>query len=142
MDKPLFASPQDCEAAFYEALETADLEAMMSVWAEDEEIICIHPTGGRLAGHEQVRAGWRQIFTGGRRMQVQLSNQVYMQGMMLSIHSVYESVSAPGEARRRNPVVATNVYLRTGSGWRMVAHHASIAPEAPQKPAETPKVLH
>ena len=40
---------QDAENAFYEALEHGDLEGMMAVWAEDEEIICVHPTGPRLS---------------------------------------------------------------------------------------------
>jgi hypothetical protein len=37
--KPIFTSPQEVETAFYEALERGDLEAMMTVWAEDEDII-------------------------------------------------------------------------------------------------------
>ena len=48
-----FPTSQDAENAFYDALERADLDAMMAVWAEDEEIVCVHPTGPRLAGHEQ-----------------------------------------------------------------------------------------
>ena len=32
----IFPTPQDAEAAFYEALERADLELMMAVWSEDE----------------------------------------------------------------------------------------------------------
>ncbi|MCX7168975.1 MAG: nuclear transport factor 2 family protein, partial [Proteobacteria bacterium] len=39
--KTIFPTPQDAEAAFYDALERADLEALMAVWAEDEEIVCI-----------------------------------------------------------------------------------------------------
>jgi len=44
-------------------------------------------------------------------------------------------------------VVATNVYLRTPAGWRLLAHHASPAPQRardPSQPAarETPKILH
>jgi hypothetical protein len=41
--------------------------------------------------------------------------------------------------------VATNVYLRTAAGWRMIVHHASPAP-APAEPAPPrdapPKILH
>ena len=48
MKRSTFPTPQDAEAAFYEALERADLEAMMEVWAEDEEIVCVHPAGPRL----------------------------------------------------------------------------------------------
>ena len=61
----IFPTAQDAENAFYEALERADLERMMAVWAEDEEIVCVHPGGPRLTGQDQVRESWRQIFAGG-----------------------------------------------------------------------------
>jgi hypothetical protein len=73
---------------------------------------------------------------------VHVSNQVVLSGMMLSIHSVHENILVQGEPRARAPVVATNVYLRTGNGWRMVLHHGSPAPQAPRVPAESPKILH
>ena len=97
--KTSFPTPQDCEAAFYEAIESADLEAMMEVWAEDEEIVCIHPTGARLTGYEQVRESWSQIFNSRQRLRVHLSNQVYVHGMMLSIHSLHENILVAGAIR-------------------------------------------
>ena len=60
----IFPTAQDAENAFYEALERADLEAMMSVWAEDEEIVCVHPSGPRLTGQDPVRESWRKILSG------------------------------------------------------------------------------
>jgi len=48
----IFPTAQDAETAFYEALERCDLDGMMAVWAEDEDILCVHPTGGRLTGHD------------------------------------------------------------------------------------------
>src|SRR3954463_6942912 len=106
MDEPLvkkttFPTPQDAESAFYEALEAADLEAMMEVWAEDEEIVCVHPGGARLAGYEQVRASWSQILGSGQKLKVHLTNQVVLSGMMLSIHSVHENILVQGEMRSR-----------------------------------------
>lgn len=142
MKKSTFPTPQDAEAAFYEALETADLEAMMEVWAEDEEIVCVHPGGPRLAGFEQVRTSWAQILGSGQRLKVHLSNQVVLSGMMLTIHSVHENILVQGEQRPRAPIAATNVYLRTGGGWRMVLHHGSPAPGEARAPAESPKILH
>jgi ketosteroid isomerase-like protein len=143
MKRATFPTAQDAEAAFYEALERADLEAMMAVWAEDEEIVCIHPGGPRLTGYEQVRESWAQMFKARPRLQVHLSNQVYVQGMMLSIHSVHENIAVAGEPKARPPMVATNVYLRTGSGWRLLVHHASPVPAAAPPPAaDGPKVLH
>ena len=53
--RPTLASAEQAEAAFYRAFEKADLGAMMAVWAEDEEILCIHPGGQRLIGMDAVR---------------------------------------------------------------------------------------
>src|SRR5260370_305974 len=61
--KSTFPTPQDAENAFYEALEAGELEAMMEVWAEDEEIVCVHPGGARLAGG-QLQALYGALFCG------------------------------------------------------------------------------
>ena len=158
MSERIFPTAQDAENAFYEALERADLEAMMAVWAEDEDIVCVHPTGPRLAGQEQVRESWAQIFSGGARTQVHVTRQLVITGMMMAIHSVQENFIVESDARaqasaqpqgrdsRPLPIVATNVYPRSASGWRMVLHQASPAPgEAPPAPAAraaAPKFLH
>jgi ketosteroid isomerase-like protein len=138
-----FPTPQDCEAAFYEALERADLDAMMDVWAEDEEIVCVHPGGPRLTGYDQVRGSWAEIFANRQRLTMHLSNQVSVNGMMLAIHSLHENILVEGEQRARGVAVCTNVYLRTGNGWRMLMHHASPAPAAAApRGNEAPKILH
>jgi uncharacterized protein (TIGR02246 family) len=147
MKKALFASSQDAEAAFYEALAKGDLEAMMAVWADDDDIYCVHPGGARLSGVEQVRESWRRIFASGQGLRFQVREQQQVQGMMLAVHSVYEYITVAGEPRERGPVVATNVYQRTERGWRMVAHHASPAPatagaEGEPRRAAAPKTLH
>ena len=145
MTSKIFPTAQDAENAFYEALEHGDLEGMMAVWAEDEEIICVHPTGPRLSGQDQVRESWAKIFAGGPRARVRIEQQVAISGMMLAVHSVFEIFSLPEKAEGQPvPIVATNVYLRTAAGWRMIVHHASPAPVQPQPaPADTaPKILH
>jgi len=145
MKKALFANPQDAESAFYEALTKADLDAMMAVWADDDDIYCVHPNGARVSGVESVRESWRQIFSSGQTLRFQLRESQVVQGMMLSVHSVYEHIMIAGEARARNPMIATNVFLRTERGWRMVAHHASPAPataEPEPRRAAPPKTLH
>jgi uncharacterized protein (TIGR02246 family) len=138
----IFPTAQDAEAAFYEALERADLELMMAVWSEDEDIVCVHPGGPRLAGQDQVRASWRQILSGGTRARVHVSQQVTIAGPMVAVHSVQENFSVPGETRPMPTVVATNVYLRTAAGWRMIVHHGSPAPGAAESTRDVPKILH
>jgi uncharacterized protein (TIGR02246 family) len=145
MSGRIFPTSQDAENAFYEALEHADLEGMMAVWAEDEEIVCVHPGGPRLCGQDQVRESWAQIFAGGGRARVHVTQQVSISGMMLAVHSVFETFSIPNKPDARLvPVIATNVYLRTAAGWRMIVHHASPAPAQPPAPPRDapPKILH
>jgi ketosteroid isomerase-like protein len=142
MTPTAFPTAQDAENAFYEALERADLEAMMAVWAEDEEIVCVHPTGPRLVGHEQVRESWRRIFSGGGGVRIHVTQRVATQAMMVAVHNVQEN--APSGKREAAPVVATNVYLRTAAGWRMIVHHASHRPGQPEggRADAAPKILH
>jgi hypothetical protein len=65
---------------------------------------------------------------------------------MLAVHSVFENFTIAGAKPEAQPlpVVATNVYLRTAAGWRMIVHHASPAPGQPQAaPRDAPpKILH
>ena len=149
MKKSTYPTAQDAEAAFYEALERADLEAMMEVWADDEEVACIHPGGPRLAGFEQVRQSWALMFKSGQRLRVQLSDQIVAAGMMFAIHSLHENILAEGGGQvARSVVVTTNVYMRSGGGWRMVLHHGSPAVAArgggsgSGPTPEPPKVVH
>jgi len=148
MTARIFPTAQDAENAFYEALERCDLEGMMAVWAEDEDVICVHPGGPRLTGQDQIRESWAQIFAAGPRARVHITNQVAISGMMLAVHSVHENFAIEGQRRGDAvpvPVVATNVYLRTAAGWRMIVHHASPAPgqQPPPPTRETPpKMLH
>ena len=100
MSARLFPSPQDCETAFYEALEKSDLDAMMAVWADDEEIVCIHPGAARLVGHDAVRAAWRRMFEGGAQLTVHVGQILAMQSMMMATHSVHEFIAVRGEARQ------------------------------------------
>jgi uncharacterized protein (TIGR02246 family) len=143
--KTTYPTPQDAENAFYEALEGGDIDAMMEVWAEDEEIVCVHPGGERLVGYEAVRKSWSQIAASGQKLRVQVSDLAVLNGMMITVHSLHEHIRAEGEQRAMQPVAVTNIYLRTGNGWRMIVHHASPVPQraAPQRSADNAhKVLH
>ena len=132
----LFPTPDDAETAFYEAFERGDLAAMMAVWAEDDDIVCVHPQGPRLVGFEAVREGWTQIFAAGMQLRVRTTDERHYRGQTLAVHCVVEMLSAPGESATSPPVSATNVYVLTEEGWRMAVHHASPSPEA--APAEAP----
>jgi len=141
----LFASPDDVEAAFYEALQRGDLEALMALWADDDEIVCVHPGGGgRLIGPAAIRASFEAIFAqGGVPATPAHVHRLPQLGM--AMHHLVERIDlATPEGRQTAWVLATNVYVKTAQGWRLVAHHAS--PAEPQEPAalggEAPGTLH
>ena len=142
----LFPTPDDAENAFYDAFERGDIAAMMSVWAESDDIVCIHPSGPRLVGFEAVRDSWAQIFSGGSQLRVRTTERRSYDGQGLAVHNVIELVAPPGAEQRVTSVFATNVYVLGETGWRLAVHHANAAPEASgprrEEPAPTPHTLH
>lgn len=126
---PAFSSAAEVEAAFYEALARSDFEAMMALWAEDEEVVCVHPDGPRLVGLNTVREAWRSLFASGARLNVRTSHSVVSTSMLLTVHNVVEHIAIEGDDQLHPPMIATNVYVRGARGWRMLMHHASPAPE-------------
>lgn len=143
MSNAFYTSAEEVEAAFYEALAHADLDAMMALWSEDEEVICVHPGGQRLHGLSQIRESWRQLFESGTRLIVRTTHLVAHNTMMLSVHSVLEHLAVEGNDRFVTPLVATNVYSRGATGWRMVVHHASPQPDVGALSGQmTPNIVH
>ena len=41
----ILTTPDDAEEAFYDAIARADLDALMNLWAEDEEIVFVGRAG-------------------------------------------------------------------------------------------------
>ena len=133
--KELNGSAAEVEAAFYEALNRADVDALMLLWADDEEIVCIHPGGPRLHGHAAIQASWEAILERGG-LNIRPSQLHETHNLMASVHTVIEGVTSTGAEAAH--LVATNVYIKTPQGWRMVLHHVSVAPGAvPANPHPT-----
>ena len=139
----LLASPDDVEAQFYEALQQADLERLMAVWADDEDVACVHPGGPRVTGPAAIRASFEAIFANGAIPVVPQATR-RLQAMGSAVHHVLERITVAEEAGERSAwVLATNVFLKTAQGWRMVAHHASVGSEAGDPGSgEAPTTLH
>jgi ketosteroid isomerase-like protein len=126
LTKPLlFASPEECERAFYEALEAADVEAVTDLWMDDEDVVCVHPNGPRLLGTAAVRASWAAILSNGP-LHVRGTMRKSLDTPTVAVHNVIEEVVVgQGKTQQVVSVVATNAYVKTSAGWKMVLHHAS-----------------
>lgn len=136
-------SADDIEAAFYEALQAADIERLMACWADDDEIVCVHPGGPRVVGPGAIRATFDAIFSNGsiRAWPEQVRK---VEALASVVHNVLERVEVLTESGPAKAwVLATNVYHKTAQGWRMVAHHASPGSQSEaQEINEAPQVLH
>lgn len=121
------SSADEIEQQFYEALQHGDIERLMATWADDDEISCVHPGGPRLVGMNAIRASFEAMFARGPIVAAAESVR-RVQSHASAVHSVVERVRvSSAEGEQVGWLVATNVYLKTPQGWRMVAHHASHA---------------
>ena len=134
---PIYTSPQDVAQAFYQAFEARDIDAMMATWAEDEDIVCVHPGGVRHVGYEAVRTSFEQLFSGNTRLTFRLDQPVLIETVGLAMQSAVEHLRA-GDDGPRGAAIATNVLMRTPYGWRVVCHHASASPPMSDAPATGP----
>lgn len=133
----------EVEAAFYDALQNGDLDRVMACWADEDEIVCIHPGGPRLVGAGAIRAAFESMFANGsiRAWPVRARK---MRAVASAVHNVLERIEVmTAEGPKQVWAIATNVYHRTAQGWRMVAHHASPGTERDiQEASGNPQVLH
>jgi uncharacterized protein (TIGR02246 family) len=137
------ASPDEIEQQFYEALQRADLDQLMAVWADDDDIVCVHPGGPRVVGHAAIRSTFEQIFANGA-IEAHPERVRRLQTHSCAVHSVLERVPVmTDEGPHSAWVVATNVYVKVAQGWRLVAHHASPGtPNEVQEIVEAASTLH
>jgi len=141
--KAPLGSPDDIEQQFYEAMQQGDIDKLMSVWADEDEIVCVHPGGPRLVGPHAIRASFETMFANGNiDAQPDKVRRLLLPGT--AVHHVIERVNVlTHEGPQQAWVIATNVYMKAAQGWRLVLHHASpgLASEMIEI-SEFPSTLH
>ena len=140
---PPLASPDEIEQQFYEALQRGDIERLMAVWSDDEDISCVHPGGPRMVGAAAIRSVFESMFANGA-INARPEKVRRLQTHACSVHSVREHIHLmTADGPQSGWVIATNVYVKTTQGWRLVAHHASPgSPREVQELVEAASVLH
>ncbi|MEW2493025.1 nuclear transport factor 2 family protein [Streptomyces nodosus] len=140
---------EQANTTFYEALERGDFEELSSLWlapsdlgidetyhdpADSGVISCVHPGWPALTGRGEVLRSYALI----------MANTDYIQFFLTDVHvsvtgdtalvtcteNILSGGPAPEDGDELGPllgqlVVATNVFRRTGDGWKLWAHHAS-----------------
>jgi uncharacterized protein (TIGR02246 family) len=124
------AEVEAVNAVFYEAFESADLDTMTDLWVDDEETLCVHPGALPVRGTAAINRSWALIMANTPYIQFFLTDvQVSVLGDAASV-TCTENVLTADESTDEGSfngakAVATNVFVRTGQGWRLWIHHAS-----------------
>lgn len=122
-EKRVFSTSDEAEKAFYLAFQQEDLNLMMSVWADDKEVTCIHPGAARLVGQTLIRESWEQIFSHESGIKFEINQKRILLDNDIAIHHVVESIFIDGKLQ--SEILATNVYRKSYDSWHMLLHHAS-----------------
>ena len=144
LQTPESATADDVEAAFYEALQSGNVEQLMALWVDEADIACIHPGGARLRGPVAIRASFEAMFADGAGLKASVGHVNRLESVASAVHHVLERIEVmTPQGPAFGYVIATNVYMKTAHGWRMVLHHASPGTEdAALEVSEAPTVLH
>lgn len=139
----LEGNADEVEASFYDALQAGDIEALMRCWADEDDIVCIHPGGPRVVGPTAIRATFEAMFANGS-IRAKPERLRKIESVGCAVHHLIEKVEVMTPRGPRSAwVIATNVYHKTAQGWRLVAHHASPGTTSDvQEVSNAPQVLH
>ena len=130
------AAVRAANAALYDAFETGDIDLMAAVWLDDsapETPVCVHPGWVPLHGTGQILRSWSMIMANTTYIQFVLTDVLVSVTGNTAVVTCGENMltSLPATVADRSPglaggrAVATNVFRRTPTGWRLWVHHAS-----------------
>lgn len=108
-----------CNAAFYEAFNSKDLDAMERVWSSRADVTCVHPGWNPLEGRDAVMESWRSIL--GNQQQPKIVSAARRATVLdgTAIVSAREFVAG-------SPIATTNAFVHELGGWKMILHHTSL----------------
>jgi ketosteroid isomerase-like protein len=125
--------------AFYQAFAARDFAAMEDVWAREHDVACLHPGWDALRGREEVMTSWRAILENAASPQIAfVRGQAYVLGSAAFVIG-YERIEGA-------TLIATNVFVREGSNWKLAHHHASLVratveDDEPPEPPPDPRTI-
>jgi hypothetical protein len=104
-------------AAFYAAFNARDRRAMTELWAQGDDISCIHPGWPALLGRDAVLSSWREIFAAGATPTVTCRQPTALPSADGGLVICYEVVGD-------QLLAATNVFRHEDGVLRMRHHQA------------------
>lgn len=119
---------------FYGAFARQDAEQMSELWAEQDEVSCIHPGWPPIRGRKEVLASWSAIFKHDEPPPIRCESP------SVAVHG--DAATVMCRERIGNTVlVATNIFVHAGGRWYLAHHHASALAKVPDTPPLDPDLL-
>jgi ketosteroid isomerase-like protein len=120
--------------AFYDALETGDIDLMGAVWA-DEACVCVHPSTAPIHGRAAVLRSLSLIMANTSYIQFFITDVEVSATGDRAVVTCTENILTSGEESEPGAAAgagllsaratALNAFVRQPGGWRMYVHHAS-----------------
>ncbi|MEJ5305879.1 MAG: nuclear transport factor 2 family protein [Ignavibacteria bacterium] len=111
---------------YYKAFENFDLQLMSQIWANTDDVVCIHPGWDILVGWEKVREGWSKIFMDDAYLKFTLRNTNTIILNNIGIVSCIEEIFVSSQDTISQTFVATtNLFQETEDGLKLFYHHSS-----------------
>jgi ketosteroid isomerase-like protein len=117
--------------AFYDALETGDIDLMGAVWTDDG-CVCVHPSTAPIHGRAPVLRSLALIMANTSYIQFFITDVALTRSGDRAVVSCTENIltsaqgdEADGEALVSARATALNTFVREGGGWRLWVHHAT-----------------
>lgn len=121
---------------FYRAFRNRDTGAMARLWAEQADLVCIHPGWAALTDRAEILESWRGILESRDAPPIACRDETVR---FLDTTAVVVCVETIGGGT----LMATNVFVREGESWRLALHQASpTARSRPTAEPEASKTLH
>jgi len=119
--------------AFYRAFNDRDYQAMEGIWAPAGAMVCLHPGQPPLHERADILESWRGILRHPEAPRVRCAGEWVIGRGGLAI-VVCREILANGQ------LMATNSFVRSGTGWHMVGHHSGPVPSVEVERSQSPAV--
>ena len=115
----------------YDAIEGGDIDLMTAVWADREDVTCVHPGAEPVRGRGAVTRSWSMVMANTGYIQFFLTDvTVAFADDSTAVVTCTENVLAEAEGEPADTfagakAIATNVFVRAPRGWLLWMRHAS-----------------
>lgn len=129
-------SPLDVHRAFYDAIESGDIDLMASLWAVSDHTSCIHPGSVPVHGTAPILRTWTLLMANVGYIQFFLTDievltlpagaeEPHTAVITCTENILSDAGLSSAESFAGGRAVATSMLVRDGHTWKIWARHAS-----------------